>query len=174
MRPRREVDVGPIERDGLANTQPGADERRNQWWILRAMFAVVLVAVMALGSLALWTAIPAAWLWLTRDVGTDGARYFIVLTGCAITMLLGAGLLYRLEAVYAGIKGAQKKHVPAHSPWLRSVSDERRPRGRLTLLEVFLVVSAVVALVALVTWWAFLADTLNPSGPTAPGTEHGA
>ena len=138
------------------------------------MFAVVLIVLMALGSLALWTAVPAAWLWLTRDVGTDGARYVIVLAGCAITMLIGAGLLYRLEAIYAGIKGAPKERVPARSPCLSAVSDERRPRGRLTLVEVFLVVSAVIALVALVSWWAFLADTLNPSGPTAPGTEHGA
>jgi hypothetical protein len=138
------------------------------------LFVVVLIALMALGSLALWTAVPAAWLWLTRDLEPDGTRYFIVITGCAITMPIGAALLYRLEAIYAEITGAARGRVPARSAWLRSVSDERRPRGRLTLLEIFLVVSAVIALVALVGWWAFLADTSNPSGPTAPGTEHGA
>jgi hypothetical protein len=138
------------------------------------VFVPVLVALMALGSLALWTAVPAAWLWLTRDMEPEEARYFIVITGCAITMLMGAGLLYRLEAIYAEITGAARARVPARSAWLRSVSDEQRPRGPLTLLEVFLVVSAVIAVVALVGWWAFLADTSNPSGPTAPGTEHGA
>jgi hypothetical protein len=138
------------------------------------MFAIVLVALMALGSLALWTALPIAWLWLTREVEPEGARYLVVITGSAITMLIGAGFLYRLEAFYAQVIGAASGPIQARSAWLRSVSDERRPRGRLTLLEVFLVVSAVVALVALVGWWAFLADSSNPSGPTAPGTEHGA
>jgi len=38
----------------------------------------------------------------------------------------------------------------------------------LTLLEIFLVVSAVVAVVVLVAWWAFLADSPNPSGPLQP------
>ncbi|MGH2984240.1 MAG: hypothetical protein ACRDK5_08310 [Solirubrobacterales bacterium] len=103
----------------------------------------------------------------------DATRYLTVIAGCAITMLVAAGFLYRVEAVYARMTGTASRLL-AHSGWLRSVSDERRSRRRLTLLEIFMVVSAVVALVALVGWWAFLADSTNPSGPTAPGTEHGA
>lgn len=136
------------------------------------MLTAGLVVLMAIGSLALWIAIPAAWLWLTRDLQPDTTRYLIVVAGCAVTMLAGAGFLYRVEAVYARMMGTAG-HLPAHSGWLRSVSDERGPRRRLTLLEIFLVVSAVVALVALVGWWAFLADSTDPSGPTAPGSEHG-
>jgi hypothetical protein len=134
---------------------------------------VGLIALMALGSLALWIAIPAAWLWLTRDLQPDTTRYLIVIAGGAITMMVAAGFLYRVEAVYARMTGTASRLL-AHSGWLRSVSDERGPRRRLTLLEIFLVVSALVALVALVSWWVFLADSPNPSGPTAPGTEHGA
>ena len=136
------------------------------------LLILVLVVLMAIGSLALWIAIPATWLWLTRDLQPDTTRYLIVIAGCAITMLVGAGLLYRVEAVYARMTGTAS-HLLAHSGWLRSVSDERGPRRRLTLLEIFLVVSAVVALAALVGWWAFLADSTSPSGPTAPGSEHG-
>ena len=48
------------------------------------------------------------------------------------------------------------------------VTTMARPGPRLTLLDAFLVASAVVALVALVGWWAFLADSPNPSGPLQP------
>jgi hypothetical protein len=137
------------------------------------LFVVGLVALMALGSLALWTAIPVAWLWFTRDLQPDATRYIVVIVGCAVTMLIAAGFLYRLEATYARITGTVSGQIPARSAWLRSVSDERRSPRHLTLLDAFLVVSALLALVALVSWWAFLDHSPNPSGPTAPGTEHG-
>lgn len=41
-------------------------------------------------------------------------------------------------------------------------------RSGRSLLEVMLVESAAIALVALVLWWAFLADTVDPSGPLQP------
>jgi hypothetical protein len=122
---------------------------------------------MALGSLALWIAIPAGWLWVTRDLQPLGARFLIVIVGCVSTML-GAGIfLYRLEAVYARMTGTAEPEL-APPRWLRPAGDAGRPRRRMTLLEIFLVVSALVALVTLVVWWVFLADSPNPSGPLQP------
>jgi hypothetical protein len=128
---------------------------------------VGVVALMALGSLALWIAIPAGWLWVTRDLQPLGARFLIVIVGC-VSSMLGAGVfLYRLEAVYVRLTGATEPE-PATPGWLRSVGDAGLPRRRLTLLETFLVVSALIALVGLVLWWALLADSPNPSGPLQP------
>jgi hypothetical protein len=126
-----------------------------------------LIALMALGSLALWIAIPIAWLWVTRDLESVVTRFLVVIAGCAITMVSAGALLFHLEAVYARITGTTGPE-PEPPRYLRTVAEERRPRRRLTLLEVFLVVSAVVAMVALVVWWAFLADSPNPSGPLQP------
>ncbi len=122
---------------------------------------------MALGSLALWIAIPFAWLWLTRDLESVATRFLIVIAGCAITMAAAGAILFRLEAIYARITGSAG---PVAEPpgYLRTVAQDRRPRRQLTLLETFLVVSAVVAVVALVAWWAFFADSPNPSGPLQP------
>jgi len=122
---------------------------------------------MALGSLALWIAIPAAWLWLTRDLEPVATRFLIVIVGCAITMAAAGGFLFRLEAIYARMTGTPGP-VLERPGYLRTVAEERRRRRRLTLLEIFLVVSALVALVALVVWWALLADSPNPSGPLQP------
>lgn len=126
-----------------------------------------LVALMALGSLALWIAIPAAWLWLTRDLQPVATRFLVVIGGCAITMVAAGALLFRLEAVYARLTGTAGP-VLERPKYLRTAAEDRRPRRRLTLLEIFLVVSAVVSLVALVVWWALLADSPNPSGPLQP------
>ena len=120
---------------------------------------------MALGSLAIWTAVPVVWFWLTRDLQSGAARYLIVIICCPITMLGGAALLYRVETVYARVSGVGSQD-PTHSAWLHSISDERR--SHLSLLETFLVASALIALVALVGWWVFLADNPNPSGPLQP------
>jgi hypothetical protein len=127
------------------------------------LFAAVFIALMALGSLAVWIAVPVGWLWVTRDLESPGARFVIVLFCCPITMVGAAALLYRVEAAYAQITQAASRG-PARS-WLRSVGDE--PRS-VSVVETFLVVSAVIALLALVGWWFFLADNPNPSGPLQP------
>jgi hypothetical protein len=126
-----------------------------------------LVALMALGSLALWIALPAAWLWVTRDMDSFATRFLIVLAGCVITMVSAGVLLYRVEAVYFRAIGRATPDVEPPR-YLRTVAEERQPRRGLTLLEIFLVVSALVGLLALVAWWAFLADSPNPSGPLQP------
>jgi hypothetical protein len=65
--------------------------------------------------------------------------------------MLGATVfLYRLEAVYVRVMGTAEPEL-ATPGWPRSVGDPGRPR-RLTLLEIFLVVSALIALVTLVVW----------------------
>jgi hypothetical protein len=132
----------------------------------------MLVVAMAAGSLAIWTAIPGAWLWLTREMQEDAQRFLLVIAGCAVTMLVAAALLYRLEGVYAragGAPGRKAARRPPRPAWLSSVGEERRPTlGGMTLLDVFMAASAVIALIALVAWWVLLADNPNPSGPLQP------
>ena len=131
------------------------------------LFSALLIALMALGSLAVWIAVPVGWLWVTRDLESPGARFLIVLFCCPITMLGAAALLYRLDAAYAQSTQAAGRG-PEPSAWLRSVGDEPRSRHRLSLVETFLVASALIALVTLVGWWFLLADNPNPSGPLQP------
>jgi hypothetical protein len=112
--------------------------------LVRGLLACVVVA----GSLAVWTAVPVGWLYLTGDlVSGAGARFVLVMFGCPLTMALVGVLLSRVEAHRRGLS-------PAGEPW--------------SLLEVALVASAVLALVGLVLWWTLLADSPNPSGPLNP------
>ena len=131
------------------------------------MLTAALVALMALGSLALWTAIPAGWMYVTREMEPAGARFVLTIFGCVASMVGAGSLLYRLEAVYFRVSGSA---VPAPAPpsFLRTAGDARTGRPRLGLLDTFMAASAVVALLALLLWWALLADSPNPSGPLQP------
>ena len=134
--------------------------------IVRHASIAGLVALLALGSLALWTVIPGAWLWLTRDM-SEGARFVICVPGSAITMFGAGALLYRLEGVYVRMTGKEASRKPAPPGWRRSAG-EPQSRRPLSLLDSFLVASAMVAVLGLVAWWAFLADAPDPSGPLQP------
>lgn len=125
-----------------------------------------VVALMALGSLALWIAVPAGWLWLTRGLESGGSRFVIALPGCVLSMICLGWLLYRLEAVYMRLSG-RTAHEPAPPSFLRMNSDAEVGRG-VSLLDGLLMASALAAMIALVAWWVFLADNPNPSGPLQP------
>jgi hypothetical protein len=129
--------------------------------------AAALIGLMALGSLALWTAIPAGWMYATKDMEPAGARFVLTIIGC-VSSMAGAGyLLYRLEAAYFRMRGTAAPG-PATPSFLRMAGDERLAGTRLGLLDRFMVASAVLALLALVLWWTLLADSPDPSGPLQP------
>lgn len=114
--------------------------------VTRGLLAGVIVA----GSLAFWTLVPIGWLYLTAGLVTHGgARFLIAMFGIPLSMAAAYVALSRVEA------------------YRQSLGTPESRSGR-SLLEVMLVVSAAIALVGLVLWWAFLADTVDPSGPLQP------
>jgi hypothetical protein len=122
---------------------------------------------MALGSLALWVAIPIAWLWLVRDLEPAGTRFLVTIIGCVLTMGAAGWGLYRLQDVYARTAGVADGE-PEQPRWLRSSAGSRLAGAPLSLLDRMLVGSAMIAVVALVVWWALFSDSSNPSGPLQP------
>ena len=122
---------------------------------------------MALGSLVLWIGIPVGWLFLTRGLEDAGTRFLITIVGCVLTMAGAGWLLYRLEAVYARTVGIPDRESGPPS-WMRRNREAGAARAPMSLLELLLVASAVVAAMALVVWWALFADSPNPSGPLQP------
>jgi hypothetical protein len=106
--------------------------------------AVLVVLIMLIGSLVLWVGAPLLWLWLgsqiegaTSSVGASIAAAFL---GAVLTIVLVAGLLSKLSNVYRANRRARGLDDTGHF-----------------VLEVVLVISASVALVAFVVWFFFLA-----------------
>jgi hypothetical protein len=121
----------------------------------------LLAGVIVSGGLALWTLIPYSWLQLTGGL-SPGARFVLVILGLPLTIALAFILLVRVDAHRQGL-------LAEHQHGSTDVIDESSAGdGRSSLLEVTLVASAIITLIGLVLWWAFLADSPDPSGPLQP------
>jgi hypothetical protein len=128
----------------------------------KAAVAGLLVA-MACGSVALWTAVPVAVLWVISQLSASSGQLSLgiclaVAVGVPAVITLGAQGLARLEHVYARMTGASARPrvVPG---WRRSLSDSDA-LGPASVLETLMVVSVLLALVSLATWFAFAGSSL--------------
>jgi hypothetical protein len=137
-----------------------------------------LIALMLIGSLALWLGDPALWLWITsrlQSTQPSMGPYALMLVGITLTaVVLGKGLA-RLNRLYARVTGAAPT-VRIVVPWRRSMrdarhggSDDEDTRVPVGLLEVMMVVAVVIALCALAVWFF----VIHPA-PPLPGGPGGA
>jgi hypothetical protein len=135
-----------------------------------------LIALMLIGSLALWLGDPVLWLWITSRLQSTQASmgpYALMLLGITLTaVVIGKGLA-RLNRFYAKVTGTAPT-VRIVVPWRRSMRDARHggstdedTRVPVGLLEVMMVIAVVIALVALALW--FLVVHPAPPLPGGPG-----
>src|SRR5205085_10585843 len=70
----------------------------------------------------------------------------------AVLMFLAAQVLQRLDAAYARLTGAHRGEI--YRPgWLRSMRAERTSRRGSTILDVVMIISVGLALLALAVWF---------------------
>jgi len=108
--------------------------------------AMLVVAIMFIGSLVLWVGTPLLWLWIggqiqgaTESLGTALAAAFL---GVVVTVTALASVLARLSEVYRTNCLSRGLSDPGH-----------------VMLEGVLVVSAGLTVAAFVIWFFFLAGT---------------
>jgi hypothetical protein len=106
--------------------------------------AVLVLAIMVIGSIVLWAGTPLAWLWIaaqiqgaTQSLGTALAAAFV---GVIVSILLLASLLARLSDLYRANCMARGLQDPGH-----------------VVLEGVLVVSAGISLAAFTIWFLLFA-----------------
>src|SRR4051812_27686606 len=139
-----------------------------------------LIALMLVGSLALWLGDPVLWLWITARLQSTQASmgpYALMLLGITLTAVaIGKGLS-RLNRLYAEVTGTAPT-VRIIVPWRRSVRDSRHggsddedARVPVGLLDVMMVVSVVIAVLALVAWFVIVQPA--PPLPGGPGGAKG-
>jgi hypothetical protein len=113
----------------------------------------------------MWLGIPVFWIWFAGQLIHEyPSVYMLALAACPLTMIVWGWLLYRLNAIYlelvpppADAPGAQR------SAWLGSLSAERRPRRhQVTLLDVSMVVSVIVAITVMAVWFFAFAHNIGP------------
>ena len=130
----------------------------------RGVAIPLVVALMGIGSFALWTAVPIAWIAIAAWLSSVGyVIYLIALCGCVVTMAAWGWGLGRLNRVYLSLRG-QLPDEP-HKGWVLGA------RREATLLDVMIVASAALALLSFVVWYFGFADL--PSGTPWPDETSG-
>ena len=136
-----------------------------------------MIALMAVGGLAMWIANPVLWLWITSSL-QDGTQpsmgpYALMLLGIVLTCVaIGKGLSV-LNRHYARVTGSTPK-VRVIVPWRRSLrggrSQRRETDGRMpvSVLDVIMVVSVVLAVASFSTW--YVVTNTTPPNVGGPGT----
>jgi hypothetical protein len=127
-----------------------------------------MIVLMVVGGLAMWIANPVLWLWITSSL-QDGTQptmgpYVLMLVGIVLTCVaIGKGLAM-LNRRYARVTGSTPK-VRVIVPWRRSQRRETDGRLPVSVLDVIMVVSVVLAVASFGTWYF----VTNPTPPNVGG-----
>jgi hypothetical protein len=125
-----------------------------------------LILLMALGSIVLWIGSPIGWLWLASQMQKDSQAagfgpYMVVLFGIAITAVVLAKALQKLNHAYGAVAG-EGEPVRVVMPWHRSMRGEDEGRAPRTVLDVVMVVSVAIGFAAMSIWFFFFAGSSLP------------
>ena len=131
--------------------------------------AALLVLVMAVGSVLLWIGIPVGWLYVASRIQGDTTQpslgpYIVVLFGIPLTMWVFGRLLFRLNRAYERLTG-QSSEVRVQLPWHRSLRGEREYARRANVLEVTMIISVTLCLLAFGVWFFLFAGSSLPGAP---------
>ena len=120
----------------------------------------ILVALMAVGSIAMWLGVPFFWLWLASKLADSSqpslGLYVMVLVGIVVSMILLGKVLGRLNHVHQQLTGRLPQRRE-QTMWLRSMRGEREISRDSGLLGTVMVVSVSLAMLAAGIWFFFFA-----------------
>jgi hypothetical protein len=134
--------------------------------VARRLVAVLLIALMAIGSVMLWLGIPVGWLYLVSRLVSSSqpsmGPYVLVLVGIPASMVVVGKLLSKLNRAYGELT-----HTTAsgrvRTPWLKSMRGERESGRPRTILDVVMVWSVGLALLCFAVWFFVFAGSSLPT-----------
>jgi hypothetical protein len=125
-----------------------------------------LVALMVIGGLMLWFGNPVIWLWIgsqmSENQGASMGPYFVVALGIVASTVAVSWALMRVHRRYQDVSG----HTPTvrvRLPWMRSLRGEGDSRPEVTVLDVVVVCTALLGLLAALFWFLVLAGSPLPA-----------
>jgi hypothetical protein len=125
-----------------------------------------LVALMVFGGLMLWFGNPVIWLWIGSQMSeTQRASmgpYMVVAIGILASTVAVSWGLARVHRRYQEISGYTPT-VRVRLPWMRSLRGEEDSRPEVTVLDVIVVCTALLGLLAAVFWFFVLAGSPLPN-----------
>ena len=135
--------------------------------VLKKPTALLLILVMAVGSVFLWLGIPVLWIYgVSQMVDTTQPQlgpYLAIIVGVPATMWFSGRFLYKMNQVYERVTG-QTSEVRVQLPWHRSMRGERETGRRTNVLEFVMICSVGLCLLVFGVWFLFFAGSSLPGG----------
>ena len=131
----------------------------------RRLIGILLIALMAVGSILLWLGIPIGVLYLASRLVKSSqptmGPYVMVIVGIPVLMVIVGKGLSVLNRAYGDVMGtARTDRVTL--PWHRSMRGERDAGHRTTILDVVMIFSVGLALLAFGAWFFLFAGSSLP------------
>src|SRR5215207_11764392 len=142
---------------GRSATTSGSPVRTRRQKLLWSPVGLVLVLLMAAGSVLMWIGLPLGLIWLASAL-TDSSQpslgpYLLILIGLPVGMFAIGKALGVLDRAHGHVTG-RIEDGPRRAAWLQSLRDERAPRRkRRSVLDTVMIVSVLLALVAGAIWF---------------------
>jgi hypothetical protein len=131
----------------------------------RKFAALVLIAIMVLGSLLMWIGAPLFWLWLGSQLQSGSTPtlgpYLLVLVGVVVSMIVLGKFLSQLDRVYGRVTNTNAS-VRVRMPWHRSMRGERGSGRPTRVVDIVMVASVSSALLLFGAWFFLLAGSSLP------------
>jgi hypothetical protein len=136
--------------------------------VLSKPAALLLILLMALGSVFLWIVVPVGWLWIASHATDTSAPtlgpYLLIIFAVPVTMWLVGKLLFRTNRLYERVTGTASE-VRVQLPWHKSLRDSANSGRPTTVLDVVMISSVGVALLVFGIWFFLFAGSSIPGAP---------
>lgn len=127
---------------------------------LRKPAGAAILALMLVGGLFMWAGNPYLWIRVTAaqadSQNLTGGQALFILFAIAVTGFVMVKVLAVLNGLYAKAMGGSDE-VTVRMPWNQSMRDGRTTGRTTSALDVVMVVSVSVAIVAAAIWFFFFA-----------------
>jgi hypothetical protein len=160
---RRDRDDAP--RNGGSQAQPAGMSRGKR--LLWSPVALLLVLLMAVGSIALWIGLPLGLIWIASMISDSSqpsmGPYLLILVGLPVGAIVIGKLLGTLDRMHGRVTGRtggeQKRNT-----WMNSMGEKATTnRRQRSVLDTVMIVSVLSALVIGAIWFLLFAGSPLPS-----------
>jgi len=134
---------------------------RSSW----SPISLVLVALMAFGSVLMWIGVPVGLVYLASRVADSPTPsmgpYLLILIGLPVGMVAVGKVLGALDRYHGRITGLDDGR-PQQAAWMKSMRGERERNRRRSVLDTVMMISVGVALVLSAVWFFAFAGSSLP------------
>jgi hypothetical protein len=137
----------------MSSTTPSADRPRI------GPAAIVLLLLMAAGSILLWLVAPIGWIWVAAQTATPArptlGPLLIIALALPVSEYLIVLVLRRLDRMFSAATGLTPDNRRMAVPWMKGMTEEGRRHRRTTALDIVMLISVSAAAVVAGVLWLF-------------------